>query len=97
MKISRLKPAAACKLCAVEVNGGPKPLLSCCIAVKEGMEVKTNTDVVRLHFRKEAIEKLLKDHPDDCLTCEMAGDCNFKIMLMSMVLKEKIIDHYFKK
>lgn len=73
----RLKPAAACKLCAVEVNGGPKPLLSCCIAVKEGMEIKTNTDVVRA-FRKETIEKLLKDHPDDCLTCEMAGDCQLQ-------------------
>ena len=73
----RMKPAAACKLCAVMVQGDDNPLLSCCIKVNDDMTVWTDTEKVRA-FRKKAIEKILETHPDDCLTCEKVGNCKLQ-------------------
>ena len=54
-----LTPAGACKLCAVEVTNpgkSPKIGLACCMRVKDGMEVRTDTE--RVH---EARVKAFKD------------------------------------
>ena len=37
----RLKPAGACRLCLVQVNGEPHETASCMRRVSEGMEVET--------------------------------------------------------
>ncbi len=73
----RMKPAAACKLCAVEVEWSENLVLSCCMKATSGMTVWTQSPRVR-EFRKNIIENLLKTHPDDCLTCEKVGNCKLQ-------------------
>jgi len=60
-----LTPAAACKLCVVEVKEGDKPIrtrLSCAVKVAEGMEVTTESAMVH-QMRNTAMGNLLKLAP----------------------------------
>lgn len=69
-----LEVVASCRLCLVEIEGMPKPETSCTVKVREGMVVNTNTPRV-FKMRKQILQLLLDSHPNDCLTCEKAGQC----------------------
>lgn len=60
-----LTPAAACKLCVVEVRQGEKPIrtrLACAVKVVEGLEVTTESAMVH-QMRTQAIGELLRLAP----------------------------------
>lgn len=69
-----LEVVSACRLCVVEVEGNPKLQTSCSIAVQDGMVVNTETKKV-VQARKDILRLLLDNHPNDCLTCQKAGEC----------------------
>ncbi len=62
----------ACRVCSVEVEGMPTLVASCVYPVREGMVVKTNSEVVR-KSRKMILELLLADHPGECNYCVRNG------------------------
>uniref|UniRef100_UPI00356449E6 2Fe-2S iron-sulfur cluster-binding protein n=1 Tax=Ilyobacter sp. TaxID=3100343 RepID=UPI00356449E6 len=65
-----------CGICVVEIDG--ELVKSCSTNPKEGMVVRTYTDEIEAR-RKEILEKLMKNHPNDCLICEKAkGDCQLQ-------------------
>jgi predicted molibdopterin-dependent oxidoreductase YjgC len=70
----RLEPYGACRLCIVEIRDVPRPVPACTTRVKNNMEVLTETDEVR-RMRKNILELLLSNHPNDCMRCEATGDC----------------------
>lgn len=77
----RLEPYGACRVCSVDValraDGPMKVVASCHTPVKEGMYIETaNSRVQKL--RKNIIELVLTDHPLDCLTCEVNGNCELQ-------------------
>ena len=43
----RLKPAGACRLCVVEVEGWSHPAISCHILLTDGMVIQTETEALR--------------------------------------------------
>ena len=65
---------AACRMCLVEVEGSRKLETSCSLKVKDGMVVHSETDRV-VRARKDILQMLLDSHPNDCLTCQKAGEC----------------------
>lgn len=65
---------SSCRLCVVEVEGDRKLQTSCSLLVKEGMVVHTMTDRL-VRTRRGLLRLLLDNHPNDCLTCQKAGDC----------------------
>ncbi len=69
-----LKPVGACRLCGIEINGGPMTM-SCMTPVRDGMDVKTDSPVI-YQSRKIAMELLIADHHMDCLGCAAANDCD---------------------
>jgi len=73
----KLSPSGRCKICAVEVKDSSKPVYSCLIPVKDGMEVITTSPQL-FELRKTNLEKILADHPNDCMVCEGAGDCTLQ-------------------
>ena len=74
---SRLQPYGACRLCIVEISGVARPLTSCTTPAENGMEVTTESS--RLYrLRKTIIELLLSNHPNDCMCCEAAGNCDLQ-------------------
>lgn len=69
-----LEIVAACRLCVVEIEGSRKLETSCSTKVREGMAVNTESEKV-VNTRKDILQLLLDSHPNDCLTCQKAGEC----------------------
>lgn len=84
-----------CRLCIVEVAGAPKPMVSCRLNVKEGMEVTSNSESVR-RAQASSLELHLVNHPLDCPVCDQAGECGLQDYYMkfgkyeSQVREDKI-------
>ena len=82
----RLSVAGNCRMCLVEVKGGPpKPQASCAMSVNdlrpgpngEPPEVFTNTPMVK-KAREGVMEFLLINHPLDCPICDQGGECDLQ-------------------
>lgn len=69
-----LSVAANCRMCLVEVKGVAKPVPSCEVQVREGMEVFTQSDFAK-EARRSTVEFILLNHPVDCPICDQAGEC----------------------
>jgi len=76
-----LKPFGSCRVCSVEVGlekeGPLKTQASCHTPIIEGSYIYTDTASVQ-KLRKNIIELVLTDHPLDCLTCEVNGNCELQ-------------------
>ncbi len=66
-----------CRLCAVEVEGRPDPVISCKEPVAEGMIVHTRS-ALAVEARKAVLEFTLANHPLDCPVCDCAGECKLQ-------------------
>ncbi|MCP4728413.1 MAG: molybdopterin-dependent oxidoreductase [bacterium] len=69
-----LSVTGSCRLCMVEVEKAPKPLIACNTTANDGMVVYTDTENVR-KARQSVLEFLLLHHPLDCPVCDKAGEC----------------------
>lgn len=69
-----LEVVSACRLCLVEIEGSRKLQTSCSTKVWEGMVVNTESEKV-VKAREDILQLLLDSHPNDCLTCQKAGEC----------------------
>ncbi|EEW26477.1 NADH-quinone oxidoreductase subunit NuoG [Rhodobacter ferrooxidans] len=87
----RLTIAGNCRMCLVEVLGGPpKPAASCAMQVKdlrpgpngEPPVVKTNSPMVK-KAREGVMEFLLINHPLDCPICDQGGECDLQDQAMA--------------
>jgi len=74
----RLEIAGNCRMCLVEVVGGPpKPVASCAMPIANGMKVFTDTPMVK-KAREGVMEFLLANHPLDCPICDQGGECDLQ-------------------
>src|SRR6188474_228870 len=87
----RLSIAGNCRMCLVEVKGGPpKPAASCAMGVRdlrpgpngELPEIFTNTPMVK-KAREGVMEFLLINHPLDCPICDQGGECDLQDQAMA--------------
>ncbi|WP_127143662.1 NADH-quinone oxidoreductase subunit NuoG [Pelagibacterium montanilacus] len=87
----RLSVAGNCRMCLVEVKGGPpKPQASCAMSVRdlrpgpngEAPEMFTNTPMVK-KAREGVMEFLLINHPLDCPICDQGGECDLQDQAMA--------------
>ena len=86
----RLSVAGNCRMCLVEVKGGPpKPTASCAMSVRdlrpgpkgEPPVVETNSPMAR-KARAGVMEFLLINHPLDCPICDQGGECDLQDQAM---------------
>jgi len=85
----RLSIAGNCRMCLVEVKGGPKPVASCAWAVRdcrpgpkgEPPEISTRSAMVK-KAREGVMEFLLINHPLDCPICDQGGECDLQDQAM---------------
>ncbi len=79
----RLKIAGNCRMCLVEVEGGPpKPAASCAMPAADGMKVHTDSPMVK-KAREGVMEFLLINHPLDCPICDQGGECDLQDQAMA--------------
>ncbi len=79
----------ACRICIVEVEGLKNPAASCAYPVEEGMKVRTSTPLLR-RLRRDIIELLLDNHPQDCQTCVRDGNCELQNLAYSHGVRERL-------
>jgi NADH dehydrogenase (ubiquinone) Fe-S protein 1 len=73
----KLSIAGNCRMCLVEVEKSPKPVVSCAMPVMDGMKVFTDTPLVK-KAREGVLEFLLLNHPLDCPICDQGGECDLQ-------------------
>ena len=82
----RLSIAGNCRMCLVEVKGGPpKPTASCAMSVRDlrpgpngaPPEVLTKSPMVK-KAREGVLEFQLINHPLDCPICDQGGECDLQ-------------------
>ena len=106
----RLSIAGNCRMCLVEVKGGPpKPQASCAVGVRdcrpgpngEPPEVLTKSPMVK-KAREGVMEFLLINHPLDCPICDQGGECDLQDQAMAYGInkerfqenKRSVVDKY---
>ncbi len=86
-----LPPSGDCGLCLVEVEGQADLVLSCTTKAVEGMVVRTDTPEVR-ERQRQALIKLLSQHPNACLTCWRKERCKpFDVCLRNVAVTERCV------
>lgn len=70
---------AACRVCAVELEGKDRLITSCNNVVEEGMVIYTNSPKVRKH-RKTIVKLILSQHDCKCATCIRNGNCSLQTL-----------------
>ena len=73
----KLSVAGNCRICLVEVEKSPKPVVSCAMPVSKGMVIYTDTPLVK-KVRESVLEFLLINHPLDCPICDQGGECDLQ-------------------
>ncbi len=73
----KLEPIGGCRLCVVDVAGARTLVAACHTPVTAGMVIKTHSDRV-LATRRVIVELLLSSHPDSCLVCDKASQCELR-------------------
>jgi NADH-quinone oxidoreductase subunit G/NADP-reducing hydrogenase subunit HndD len=84
-----LIPSGTCRMCVVEVEGMNGLIPSCSYPAAEGMKVRTNTPLT-LKTRKQIVELLLSNHPDDCLYCARNGNCDLAHLAKEHGVRDRV-------
>ncbi len=72
-----LSIAGNCRLCLVEVEKVPKPIIACQTQVSPGMVVKSASEQAKT-AQEWMMEFLLVNHPLDCPICDRGGECQLQ-------------------
>jgi len=95
----KLSIEGACRVCIVEVEGMRNYVASCAYPVSEGMKINTNTKDIR-RARRDIVELILDNHPQDCHTCERDGICELQRLAYAMGIRRRHFEgeqkHYDK-
>ncbi|MFH1646030.1 MAG: NADH-dependent [FeFe] hydrogenase, group A6 [Candidatus Omnitrophota bacterium] len=95
----QLSVEGACRVCIVEVEGIKNYVASCSFPVEEGMRIHTNTAELR-RARRDIVELILDNHPEDCHTCERDGICELQRLAYAMGIRKRHFEgekkHYEK-
>lgn len=86
-----LDPFGSCRVCSVDValekDGPTKAMASCHTPVTPGQYIYPSSESI-LELRKNIIELVLTDHPLDCLTCEVNGNCELQTVAAEVGIRE---------
>jgi formate dehydrogenase major subunit len=81
----------SCRICSVDValekDGPTKVMASCHTPVSEGMYIYPSSESIQ-ELRKNIIELVISDHPLECLTCEVNGNCQLQDVVGEVGLRE---------
>lgn len=84
-----LSIAGACRICIVDVEGERNPVASCAYPARDGMKVRTSSPELR-KLRRDIVELLLDNHPQDCQTCDRDGNCELQGLAYSLGVRERL-------
>ncbi len=82
-----LPPQSVCRICLVEVEGEKVLQPACSFKVRDKMVIHTDTPKV-LEARRVSLDLIISNHPLDCMTCDIAGNCELQDLAYEFGIKE---------
>jgi NADP-reducing hydrogenase subunit HndD len=83
-----LLPTGACRLCVVEIDGQKNLSPSCSFPVYDGIRVQTHS-ARAIRARKNIIELVLSNHPDECLYCSGNSFCKLQKLAGELGVRQR--------
>ncbi len=87
-----LQPTAVCGICVVKENKYNKMLRACCTNLEDGMELITHSPEI-IEVRRNVLELILSNHPNDCLNCGKNGTCELQKMTSEFAIRSSKFDN----
>ncbi|SCM80787.1 NADP-reducing hydrogenase subunit HndC [uncultured Sporomusa sp.] len=91
-----LKVRATCRLCVVALKGQKKLKTACSNEVWDGAEFITNSPEVR-QARKDVLELILAEHPQDCLQCIRNTKCELQQLARDFGIAKPLFENQPKQ
>ncbi len=91
-----LKVRATCRLCVVALKGQKKLKTACSNEVWDGAEFITNSPEVR-QARKDVLELILAEHPQDCLQCIRNTNCELQQLARDFGIAKPLFENQPKQ
>ena len=96
-----LSIAGNCRMCLIELEKSPKPIVSCAMNAKSSLaantKIYTNSPLVK-KARENIMEFLLLNHPLDCPICDQGGECDLQDQsLFFGITKKRFYMYYFSE
>ncbi len=86
-----LEAFGSCRICSVDValekDGPTKVMASCHTPVSTDMYIYPSSESIQ-ELRKNIIELVISDHPLECLTCEVNGNCQLQDVVGEVGLRD---------
>ena len=81
----------ACRVCVVEREGARNLLAACSHPAEEGMQVRTNSPLLR-RVRRDVIELILDNHPKDCQICSRNMNCELQNLAYELGVRSRLFE-----
>ena len=88
----KFKPKSVCRMCLVEISGQDKLVPACSTPAKNGNQIATDSANL-ISFRRNETKMLLSRHPNECMKCEVSGNCK----LQNFVQREQLDETWPKR
>jgi NADH-quinone oxidoreductase subunit G len=82
-----LPPWAACGICIVRMGNSPKMVRACTTACENNMNIITHDPEI-ITVRRNVLELVLSNHPDDCLQCPRSQSCELQDLAAEFGIRE---------
>jgi len=66
-----------CRMCLIEVNNRPKPIVACTTLYDNNIQLNLNSIYTQM-AQESVMELLLINHPLDCPICDQGGECDLQ-------------------
>ena len=86
---------AHCRICSVEVTGKRRLLAACSTNVWEGMDIHTDTQIVR-DTQVSILQLILADHDQNCLSCPRNQNCDLQKLCSRFNIQESHLPNVVK-
>lgn len=87
----QLEPYGACRVCSVEIamsEDGPRRTVAAChTPLTPNLHIFTQSQQIQ-RLRRNIVELVLTDHPPDCLTCEVNGNCELQTVAAKVGVRQ---------
>jgi bidirectional [NiFe] hydrogenase diaphorase subunit len=89
-----LSDVGACRLCLVEIGGSAKLQPACVTRVREGMDVRTDTERLRA-YRRMVVELLFAEGNHICAVCVANGHCELQDLAIAVGMDHVRYEYQF--
>jgi NADH-quinone oxidoreductase subunit G len=79
---------ASCGICVVKMENSPKMFRACTTPVEEGQSIITHDPEI-VNVRKNVLQLILSNHPNECLYCPRNGSCELQTIAAEFGIREQ--------